>query len=361
MAGKEIAKQNGKEEEQRQYKAARVLYRWLFLFCAILFVVTAQSGKALSYATLETMAIAIVYNIIASLGILRIKKATKIPVSTIYLDIVFLSIFSFLSGGIKSDVYILFFFVLFYYGISNETSHSIKVSLFCVIFYTVSCLYVYKTSSEFPNFFSLLVKDGLILIGAYGISQVRGQVKKFDELRKKEFKIARTDRLTGLANRHYFDQKLVEEALHADKTGGKLNVLIFDLDNFKHFNDTYGHIAGDKLLELFADIIKQNIRNTDIPVRYGGEEFLILIRDLDIVIAKSVGDRIRWQLEKQKIYLNDPAEKRMVTVSCGVSQYPCDSANIKETVELADRALYHAKENGKNSVYTYKEICSKGA
>lgn len=361
MAGKDTVKQSEKDGEQRQYKAAMVLYRWLFLIFAVLFVVTSGNGMALSYATLETIAFAIIYNLVASLGMMRGKKTARIPELVIYLDIIFLSVFSFLSGGMKSDIYILFFFVLFYCGILCETTHTMKTSLFCMIFYTVSSLFAYKLNSEYPNFFSLIAKDALIVLGAYGISQVRGQVKKFDELRKKEFRIARTDRLTGLANRHYFDQKLIEEAQHADQTGGKLNVLIFDLDNFKHFNDTYGHIAGDKLLALFADIIKQNIRETDIPVRYGGEEFLLLIRDLDVVIAKSVGDRIRWQLEKQKIYLNNPAEKRLVTVSCGVAQYPSDSGNVKEVVELADRALYHAKENGKNSVYTYKEICSRGA
>jgi diguanylate cyclase (GGDEF)-like protein len=362
MTGKDTVRRNTKEDGQKQLMTALVFYRWLFIGFAVLFTVTSASSKAMTYAVMETIALLVIYNLIVTAGMLKSKKTVvKMPRFVVYVDLAFISVFSFLSGGIKSDVYILFFFAIFCCGVLCDSTDTMKVGLFSVVFYTVSSLYAGNLNAEQPDFASLAAKDALIMFGAYGISQVRNQVKKYDELRKKEFKLARTDRLTGLANRHYFDQKLLEEAKYADQTNGRLNVLIFDLDNFKRFNDTYGHIAGDKLLALFADIIKQNIRDTDIPVRYGGEEFLLLIRDLDVVIAKSVGDRIRWQLEKQKIILNDSNEKRMVTVSCGLAQYPCDSKNVKEAVELADRALYHAKEHGKNSVYAYNEICSRGA
>lgn len=363
MAGKSANIKTGKELEHKRYRTAMVFYRWLFLVFAVVFLATSQRSKALSsYVIVETAALAIVYNLVVSAGMLKCRNIDiRIPTPVIYIDIAILALLSFLSGGMKSDIYILLLFVLFFCGILCSTTHTIGASIACVVFYTASSIFAYKLDSGYPNIPGLVAKDALILLGAYGICQIRNQVTKSDELRRKEFRLARTDRLTGLANRHYFDHKLIEEAKYADKTGGRLNILIFDLDNFKRFNDTYGHVAGDKLLALFADIIKQNIRDTDIPVRYGGEEFLLLVRDLDIVIAKSVGDRIRWQLEKQKIYMNDASEKHLVTVSCGVAQYPCDSKDIKESVELADRALYHAKENGRNSVYTYNEICSRGA
>ena len=193
-------------------------------------------------------------------------------------------------------------------------------------------------------------------MASIGITILNNEVKKYGELHKKEFKLARTDKLTGLANRHYFDQKLGEEAQYADVSGNPLNILMFDFDNFKRFNDSYGHVWGDKLLTLFSDIIMQNIRKSDIPVRYGGEEFLILIRDFDADMAKGVGERIRRQLEKQRIYVGDEENRKRVTVSCGLSQYPKNSAKIKEVIDFADKALYHAKAIGKNMVVSYDEI-----
>jgi diguanylate cyclase (GGDEF)-like protein len=186
---------------------------------------------------------------------------------------------------------------------------------------------------------------------------INTQVKKFDELHRKEFKLARTDKLTGLANRRYFDQKLSEDVQYSDETGNPLNILIFDLDNFKKFNDTNGHTWGDKLLTLFSDIIKHNIRQSDVPVRYGGEEFLLIIRDLDYERARNVGERIRNQLEKQYIYIKcEDDTKKWATVSCGVAQYPTDSKSIWEVIESADKALYNAKANGKNIIVCYKDI-----
>jgi diguanylate cyclase (GGDEF)-like protein len=206
------------------------------------------------------------------------------------------------------------------------------------------------------NFLRLITRDLFMLVAAYGVSLVITEVKKYDEMHKREFRLARTDKLTGLANRHYFDQKLEEEALYADYARKPLNVLMFDIDNFKKFNDTYGHIWGDKLLSMFGDIVMQNIRKTDIPVRYGGEEFIVLVGDLDLAMAKSIGDRIRSQLEKQNFNMGNGDTKCKVTVSCGVAQYPIHSKDIKEVVDYADKALYYAKEIGKNIVVSYDEI-----
>ena len=100
----------------------------------------------------------------------------------------------------------------------------------------------------------------------YIVQELNNKIKKYGDLHKKEFKMARTDKLTGLANRHYFDQKLGEEVQYADISGSPLNILMFDLDNFKRFNDSYGHVWGDKLLTLFSDIIMQNIRKCDIII-----------------------------------------------------------------------------------------------
>jgi diguanylate cyclase (GGDEF)-like protein len=248
------------------------------------------------------------------------------------------------------------FFVISYYGISKNISGIVNLSIYTIILYSLTSIAFDKQVLAEFNYLKLVMRNFFILLTTYAVSIIVIEVNKYDEMHKKEFKLARTDKLTGLANRHYLDQKLEEEALYAEYSKKPLNVLMFDLDNFKMFNDTYGHVWGDKLLSLFGDIILQSVRKTDIPVRYGGEEFIILIRDLDLETAKSIGDRIRRQLEKQNMFIDDGDIKKRVTVSCGIAQFPRHSNDIKKVVEYADKALYYAKEIGKNIVVSYDEI-----
>lgn len=327
--------------------------RWFLLIIVALYFLFAFDGDSKSINFLWILTSFVIYNVLISLFLTRNENnSKKITKFLIFCDIIYVTLFSYNLGGINSDMYILFFFIIGFCGIYSNLSFTLIAGIFSVVVFSVSCL---KNVEDF-NLLRLVFKDLFIIMASIGVTLLNNEVKKYGELHKKEFKLARTDKLTGLANRHYFDQKLGEEVDYADYSGKPLNILMFDLDNFKRFNDTYGHVWGDKLLTLFSDIIMQNIRKSDIPVRYGGEEFLILIRDLDVHMAKGVGERIRRQLEKQRIYVGDEENRKRVTVSCGLSQYPKNSANIKEAIDFADKALYHAKAIGKNIVVYYDEI-----
>lgn len=359
MTEKNFAGYNDKDKKpnKRNNMLAVLFFRWFFLAFIIILALPGINMKANGFALIETIAVAVIYNGAISLyTINNVERVGKSFAIILYFDVIMLTIFSFFSGGINSDIYVLLFFLLGLCGKFNDAAFTIRLGIFCAILFLVSSICHANINTEKINYIRLAVKDMLLILGAYGISRINHEVKRYDELRKREFKIARTDKLTGLANRHYFDQKLGEEVEYANNNNATLNVLMFDLDNFKGFNDTYGHVSGDKLLMLFSDIIKQCIRKSDIPVRYGGEEFLILVRDLDIIIAKSIGDRIRRQLEKQRLYLGEENGKKKVTVSCGLAQYPMHSNDIKQVIEFADQALYHAKEAGKNMVVTHGEI-----
>lgn len=357
MDRNELLTENCKTNDGRKNWITVLGFRWLFLLFVALFSL-AHSGVSQQKAVLlETLAISVIYNVLITLYTLNRKKSgKKVSTAFVYIDILLISILSYMLGGVQSDIFIFLFFIIGYCGIYSDAGNTIRVGAFCIIAYTISCIYQAREYPEGMDYLKLLIRDLTMVMAAYSIIRINREVKKYDELHKKEFKLARTDKLTGLANRHYFDQKLSEELEYADASGSPLNILLFDLDNFKKFNDSYGHIWGDKLLTLFSDIIKQSIRKTDIPVRYGGEEFLILIRDLDIHIAKSVAERIRRQLEKQRIYVGSEEHRQKVTVSCGIAQYPKHSSQIKEVIDLADKALYHAKESGKNLVVIYDEI-----
>lgn len=356
----DIISESIKEKKQKLAKFKRnVLYfRWtilIFIIPAFLFDSDFVVSKNFTFLSIFST---ILYNSLISLLVMfskpeRVKKDIGI---VFYVDVLLVCSIACILGGIESDIFIVLLFIIAYYGISRDIASIANITVFTISMYSLFTLGFERNRLNEFNYWKLISRDFFMLITAYGISLIIAEVKKYDEMHKREFKLARTDKLTGLANRHYFDQKLEEEALYADYARKPLNILMFDIDNFKKFNDTYGHIWGDKLLSMFGDIVMQNIRKTDIPVRYGGEEFIVLIGDLDMATVKGIGDRIRSQLEKQNFNMGNEDTKCKVTVSCGIAQYPTHAKDIKEVVNYADKALYYAKEIGKNIVVSYDEI-----
>ena len=160
---------------------------------------------------------------------------------------------------------------------------------------------------------------------------------------KEEQKKANTDGLTGLYNRRYFNEYLERLALGL-KEGSVVSLILMDIDNFKNYNDTYGHPAGDLLLRRVGQVILNTVREQDIPARYGGEEFAVILPDSGHRQALEVAERIRAAVEEIKDL------KRRVTVSVGVSTLPDCGREWSELVEFADRSLYYAKQTGKNRV-----------
>ncbi|MCX7903772.1 MAG: sensor domain-containing diguanylate cyclase [Caloramator sp.] len=158
-------------------------------------------------------------------------------------------------------------------------------------------------------------------------------------------KEAEIDQLTGLYNRKVLDKEID----NLIKQNINFSIVIFDLDNFKKVNDTYGHLAGDKVLKEFANVIKKVIRKTDIACRFGGEEILIIFNGLSKEQAYIISERIRKKLEELNIIINGNSIN--VTVSGGIASYPEDANNIKELLKKADAALYmEGKAKGKNKI-----------
>jgi diguanylate cyclase (GGDEF)-like protein len=333
-----------------------VIFRWLLLFPIIAtFAAWLQKGGNLAL-NLIIFGMIILYNILLSVFLLKIKHPERnTSYVFMYVDIIFLSLFIFSFGGLASDFYIIYYFIIAFCAFLNSAPNTFRISVASLVAYTIACLAAEKEiSGEF--LLTLAQRDFLLILGAFAISRLNIEVKKHDDLHKNEYRLARTDKLTGLNNRHFFDQKIQEEIEYSQTSGKPLNILMFDLDDFKIFNDTYGHNWGDRLLIMFSEIIKQNIRKADIPVRYGGEEFLIMIRDLDLNTAKSVADRIRLQLEKQRLNAGIDENRHRLTVSCGIAQFPTDSTDIRKVIEFADKALYRSKSSGKNMITKYSDI-----
>jgi diguanylate cyclase (GGDEF)-like protein len=163
------------------------------------------------------------------------------------------------------------------------------------------------------------------------------------------------DELTRLHNFRHFQDRLKAEARRADREGTTLSLLMVDADDFKAYNDTRGHLAGNVALRRVAGALKRAVRETDLVARYGGEEFAILLPNTPKAAALRVGEKVRRAVEKARVGVDATSGSRPLTVSVGLASLPGDAADPTQLVERADQALYVAKSLGKNCVRPFSD------
>ncbi len=168
------------------------------------------------------------------------------------------------------------------------------------------------------------------------------------------YRYAVTDEMTKLYNHRYFQQRLDEELLRADRYEDHISLLILDVDHFKHFNDTYGHPEGDRVLKTVARLIEKSIREIDIAARYGGEEFVVICPEKSGTGALVPAERIRKAIEGFDFRINGVHVP--ITVSVGAACYPDNATTKAELIKKSDTALYYSKENGRNRSTLYNPI-----
>jgi diguanylate cyclase (GGDEF)-like protein len=210
------------------------------------------------------------------------------------------------------------------------------------------------------------------LIKAGGVSKTEAAVATIDKARERRIreleKLATEDELTGLKNRRYiweFSRQIIE---HAKKENGRVTLLVFDVDNLKHYNDIYGHLAGDEILKQAAVLMRRCCRQHDVVGRIGGDEFIVVFWDNPrrgvsgteaerrslaehpteaIFIAK----RFVKELERAELPLLGPEGRGVLTISGGLASFPRDGSTVQEIFQKADTALLDAKRSGKNRIY----------
>jgi len=174
--------------------------------------------------------------------------------------------------------------------------------------------------------------------------------EELKELNRRLEELSITDGLTTLYNSRYFYSRVEEEIKRADRYGHPLSILIADVDDFKHYNDTHGHPMGDNLLRDIASCLRKCMREQDLVARYGGEEFSIILPETGKEAAGQIAERIRKVLAAQPFPHQESQPGGNLTISLGVAAFPRDAGDIKGLVGQADKALYRAKEKGKNRV-----------
>ena len=166
--------------------------------------------------------------------------------------------------------------------------------------------------------------------------------------------LAMQDELTGLANRRALEQMLADEVARSLRHGHPLAILMVDADHFKRVNDTYGHRAGDEVLRQLARLVADKLRSIDKAARYGGEELFVMMPETPLAEAQRVAERVRGAVEEHTFVVDpeddEPPIPLRLTASVGVAGLPESAATLEALVEIADRALYDAKHQGRNRV-----------
>ena len=166
----------------------------------------------------------------------------------------------------------------------------------------------------------------------------------FNEVKKKSY----TDALTFLYNRRHFDDKLYAEFRQAQSNNSELSLIVMDIDHFKKFNDNYGHAEGDKVLQFVASILRNNVRKPLLPCRYGGEEFVVILPRTSKMEALVLAERLREQVASESTKFHQ------VTISIGVAGIKDKDTDTPDKLfKAADKALYHAKDSGRNQVQDF--------
>jgi diguanylate cyclase (GGDEF)-like protein len=199
-----------------------------------------------------------------------------------------------------------------------------------------------KTGKE--RHFDIDFEAVLSLVGKH-VSLIIDKIKLFQETRR----LSLTDGLTGLYNSRYFYKQLDAEIARTNRYGGSFSLILLDIDDFKHLNDTYGHQAGDDVLCELANIFKSVSRETDVVVRYGGEEFVIILPSTSESDTVILAERIRSTVETICFLMGHTGGVK-ITVSGGIASYPQNAADARSLLNAADNALYAAKASGKNKV-----------
>lgn len=168
------------------------------------------------------------------------------------------------------------------------------------------------------------------------------------------------DPLTGLFNRYYLYEFLPQEIKKSQFSDYSLGIFIIDIDNFKDLNDKYGHLAGDDVLKQFSDLIKRTRRQTDMVIRYAGDEFMILLPGVDRDTGLSLGKRLIEKIAQAAFKTKDGAETHL-TVSIGLALCPSDSNQTDKLIDLADKAMYLSKDKGKNHISHSGEVTLENA
>jgi len=295
-------------------------------------------------------------------GILIPQNLKLLPVlASIQLgfDFFILSLYVIFSGGFESPVLVLFIFFILVSAFVVKHPKALfytiaSVSLITFIFFLDEGLTVSSQK------LAALVAFDIFLIFSFLISSFlsRNMMENeaiLQDLFKKTRELSITDGLTQLYNQTFFFERLKQEIQQSKRHKFQFSVIILDVDYFKQYNDSNGHIYGSRALKQIGSIMKRVFRLSDVLARYGGDEFVVLLPHTDSVGAFLAADRLREIVEHERFEGESKMSEGKITLSLGITSFPDFGDSVEEILSDADKALYHAKQMGKNRTVLFSE------
>jgi len=182
------------------------------------------------------------------------------------------------------------------------------------------------------------------------MEHMKQNAEQLEQLNAQLTDMAHRDALTGLYNHRYFREVLTKEIARSERHSRAFSLLFIDIDHFKNYNDTHGHLAGDELLKRLADILRGYSRASTVVVRYGGEEFVLLVPEADTEAARLLAEKLRGVVEKHPFSGRETQPCGKITLSLGVATFPESGRDATTLIDNADKALYQSKHGGRNLV-----------
>jgi len=178
----------------------------------------------------------------------------------------------------------------------------------------------------------------------------KGKLKEIEMMKEEAIRLSYTDDLTGIYNHRFFIEQLTLEVERQRRYSTPLSLLMIDIDYFKHYNDTNGHLAGDQVLKAIAILIQRGVRQSDIVARYGGEEFSAILINTGRETALEIAERVRRNVADTRFPKESAQPNKDLTVSLGVATLSSPISNLTDLIREADQALYRAKKKGRNRI-----------
>lgn len=269
----------------------------------------------------------------------------------------FLAVLVALTGGYASPYFFGFVLLLGAGSLWATGTSSLLLAVLSIVTYVVAAMLGSWPAVTTPDAAGRVAFNVVALGLVAYIGWVIGREQR--RAREEALRLSRFDALTGLLSRAFFISTVEREIPRAARTGRGFALLMFDMDGLKAANDRYGHEAGDRLIQAVAEALRNDIRAADVPARYAGDEFVVLLPETDLPGALNVAEKIRADLSRLAVPQNGSFIR--TTASIGLVTYPDDGRTWSELIRRADVAMYEAKRRGRDQIVHYARDATVGA
>jgi diguanylate cyclase (GGDEF)-like protein len=353
--------------------------RWIYPAFIVAFFLAyrflAQRSLISQLDALLVFLLPVVVNYLFRLNVRRNEKTAERPAGydelvrlasrQLDFDLLVISLTVFFSGGLASPVIALMIVYIMISTFLVDYHKALRYTLASMVLLLAIALL-----QEGGGFFSgsqvtsLLAYHFMFIFTYFVSGYLSKNLHRNEELLKEVLQQTRelsiSDGLTGLYNQMHFFELLDRETKNSQRHGLSYSLIIFDVDHFKNFNDSNGHLRGSETLRSIATLMKRKFRSTDLLAKYGGDEFVIILPQTDKVGAYLAAERLREGVERQAFPGAETQPQKKLTISLGLAAYPEHGLSDDEILNRADKALYFAKESGRNRTVIYNEAIEKG-